>query len=99
MSRQLEDVERQRRGDAKTHPREQRGEVARVEADQGFGFVRTPDGEEFYFGRENLASGCFEDLRPGTPVQFIAQWAAEGPQAKCLSLGKHHAALGKGEPS
>jgi ribosomal subunit interface protein len=99
MKRQLEDVVRQRRGHEKQHARELHGEVARIDDAAGFGFIRTPDGDEFYFGRDNLASGRFEQLQPGMPVQFIAEWAAEGPQAKRISVGKHRVALGKGKPS
>jgi ribosomal subunit interface protein len=99
MKRQLEDAVRLRRGDQKQHARELHGEVVRVDEEQGFGFIRTPDGDEYYFGRDNLASARFEQLQPGAPVQFIAEWAAEGPQAKRVSLGKHHVALGKGKPS
>ena len=94
MKRQLEDVVRQRRGDEKQHPRELHGEVVRLNGDEGFGFIRTPDGEEYYFGRDNLASGRFEQLEPGTAVQFIADVAAQGPQAKRVSVGKH----GLGQP-
>jgi ribosomal subunit interface protein len=99
MKRRLEDVVRQRRGDTKQHARELHGEVARLDPAQGFGFIRTPDGEEFYFSRDNLSSGRFEQLQAGVPVQFIAEWGAEGPQARRVSLGKHQVALGKGEPS
>jgi cold shock CspA family protein len=99
MKRQLEDAVRQRRGDEKEHARELHGEVVRLNDEEGFGFIRTPDGDEYYFGRDNLASGRFEQLKPGMPVQFIAEQAAEGPQAKRVSLGKHQVALGKGKPS
>jgi ribosomal subunit interface protein len=99
MKRQLEDAVRQRRGDEKQHARELHGEVARIDAAEGFGFIRTPDGQEYWFGRDNLASGRFEQLQPGTAVRFITELAAEGPQAKRVSLGKHRVALGKGEPS
>lgn len=89
MKRQLEEVVRQRRGDEKQHPRELHGEVVRLNDDGGFGFIRTPDGQEYYFGRDNLASGRFEQLEIGTAVQFIAELAAQGPQAKRVSVGKH----------
>jgi ribosomal subunit interface protein len=89
MKRQLEDAVRQRRGDEKQHARELHGEVARLNPAEGFGFIRTPDGQEYYFGRDNLTSGRFEELEPGPAVQFIADVAARGPQAKRVSLGKH----------
>lgn len=88
MKRRLEDAVRERRGDEKHHAQELRGEVARLNAAEGFGFVVTSDGQEYYFGRENLASGRFDQLQPGTPVQFIAEPAGEGWQAKRISLGK-----------
>lgn len=92
MKRKLEDVVRQRRGDEKQHARELHGEVLRLNTEEGFGFIRTPDGQEYYFGRANLASGRFEQLREGQPVQFIAEVADEGPQAKRVSIGKHRVA-------
>lgn len=88
MKRQVEEAVRQRRGDEKRHPRELHGEVVRLLVD-GYGFIRTPDGEEYYFGRDNLASGQFDQLEVGMPVQFIADVGAQGAQAKRVSLGKH----------
>jgi ribosomal subunit interface protein len=99
MKRQLEDAVRQRRGDEKQHTRELHGEVARLDDVEGIGFIRTPDGQEYWFGRDNLASGRFEQLQVGTEVQFIADMADDGLQAKRVSLGKHRVALGKGQPS
>lgn len=92
MKRQLQDLVRQRRGDQKQHPRELHGKVVRLNDAEGFGFIRTPDGEEYYFGRDNLASGRFEELVEGTAVQFIAEAAGEGWQAKRVSLGRHSVA-------
>lgn len=92
MKRQLEDVVRQRRGQEKVHPRELHGEVVRLDDEGGFGFIRTPDGQEYYFGRDNLAGARFEQVQIGSAVQFIAEVAAQGRQAKRVSLGKHHVA-------
>jgi ribosomal subunit interface protein len=90
MKRQLEDAVRQQRGQEKQHPRELHGEVVRLSQEGGFGFVRTPDGDEYYFGRDNLPGGQFDKLSVGTAVQFIGEAAGEGLQAKRVSLGKHH---------
>lgn len=90
MKRQLEDAVRQRRGFEKEHARELHGEVVRLDAEGGFGFIRTPDGEEYYFGRDNVADGRFDRVEVGTAVQFIAEPAGEGMQAKRVSLGRHH---------
>lgn len=89
MKRQLEDVVRLRRGDEKQHPLELHGEVVRLNGPEGFGFIRTPDGDEYYFGSDNLASGRFDQLEEGTSVQFITDPVAQRPQARRVSLGKH----------
>ncbi|MEO6320734.1 MAG: HPF/RaiA family ribosome-associated protein [Polaromonas sp.] len=89
MTRQIEDLARRQRGMEKEHPHALHGEVMRLDDEGGFGFIRTPDGDEYYFGRDHLANARFEQLRIGSPVQFIAQAGAQGPQAKRVSVGKH----------
>lgn len=87
--RKLEDLARVRRGDVKTHELPQRGTVARLFADEGYGFIETPDGREFYFSRENVVEPAFDQLVAGARVQFIEELAGEGRQAKRVSVGKH----------
>lgn len=89
MKRQLEDVVRQRRGQEKLHAQPLHGELVRLDGDGGFGFIRTPNGDEYYFGRDNVAGTPFENLQTGSPVQFIPEVGGEGLQAKRVSLGKH----------
>lgn len=87
--RQLEEVARQKRDDVKTHEIHTHGKVTRLFADEGYGFIEMPDGEEPYFSRDNVVHPDFETLEPGTGVQFLEEMAAEGPQAKRVSVGKH----------
>jgi len=89
VTRQLEEDVRVRRGDVKIHDVPQHGRVARLIADEGYGFITTPDGRELYFSRANVVHPEFNDLAVGTEVQFIEEAAAEGPQAKRVSVGKH----------
>jgi len=89
VTRQLEEDVRVRRGDVKIHDVPQHGRVARLVADEGYGFIATPDGRELYFSRANVVHPEFNDLAVGTEVQFIEEAAAEGPQAKRVSVGKH----------
>lgn len=89
MRRQLEDVVRQRRGQEKQHAQPMHGELVRLDGERGFGFIRTPDGDEYYFGRDNVAGTPFENLQAGSAVQFIADRGGEGLQARRVSLGKH----------
>ncbi|MCL4470707.1 MAG: HPF/RaiA family ribosome-associated protein [Sulfuricella sp.] len=87
--RQLEDYGRRQRGDIKIHEGELHGYVARIFQD-GFGFIETPDGREFYFNRDNVAHPDFDKLEVGSEVQFLEEAAGEGLQAKRVSVGKHH---------
>jgi ribosomal subunit interface protein len=91
-ARQLEDQVRVRRGEVKTHDVARRGRIARLFRDEGYGFIETPDGGEYYFSRDNVVESVFDRLEAGTAVQFIEDVANEGLQAKRVSLGKHGAA-------
>lgn len=87
--RRLEDYGQRQRGDIKFHEGPLHGKVARLFTD-GFGFIETADGQEYYFNRDNLAHADFDKLAVGSEVQFIEEAAAEGLQAKRVSVGKHH---------
>jgi len=87
--RQLEETVRELRGDVKVHAPALHGTIARLLPDEGYGFIETSDGRELYFSRENVVHPPFERLEPGAAVQFIEEMAAEGPQAKRVSVGKH----------
>ena len=88
--RQLEEEVREARGDVKRHAVTRHGRVARLDVNEGFGFIATDDGDEVYFSRDNVVSAPFASLEPGTEVQFIEERAGEGLQAKRVSTGKHH---------
>jgi len=90
VRRQLEEVVREARGDVKSHARPRQGRVARLDLNEGFGFIETEEGDEIYFSRDNVVQPSFDHLRPGTEVQFIEEAAGDGVQAKRVSAGKHH---------
>ena len=87
--RQLEETVRLQRGDVKVHDAVQHGEVVRMFREEGHGFIRTADGRELYFSRENVVHPTFDQLESGAQVQFIEETGAEGLQAKRVSVGKH----------
>ena len=91
--RLLEDYVRERRGDVKLHAVPDHGRVARLIAEQDYGFITTPDGSEIYFHRNSVANGGFDKLEVGDEVRFVVQEAESprGPQASTVvPLGKHH---------
>ena len=74
-----------------------RGKVVRLVAEEDYGFIETPDGQELYFHRENLANVNFDQLAAGSEVQFLEDIGSEGFQAKRVSTGKRHAEEGEEE--
>lgn len=93
MKRQLEDVARRVRGQEKLHPEPLHGEVVRLFEDApgqpGFGFIRSTDGSEWWFSRDNVVEPPFEHLNVGQRVQFIPDPTVPGTQAKRVSAGRH----------
>ncbi len=87
-SRKLEDIVRLQRREVKAHDVPLHGTVARLFPEEGYGFITGSDGNEFYFSRENVAEPDFERLETGMLVQFIEDIAAEGRQAKRITVRK-----------
>jgi cold shock CspA family protein len=46
------------------------GTVDRVVADEGFGFIIGPNGEEYFFHRSGIKDADWGDFGPGVPVLF-----------------------------
>jgi ribosome-associated translation inhibitor RaiA/cold shock CspA family protein len=90
VRRRVEETWRETRGEVKVHATPQHGKVARLMAEEGFGFIEASDGREFYFSRENVVHPTFEQLGPGIDVQFFEELAGEGSQARRVSAGRHH---------
>ena len=93
--RKLEEVARTQRGDVKAHDVPQHGKVARLFSDEGYGFIETADGREFYFSRDNVVGQDFDRLETGAAVQFVEDVASAGRQhATRVSVGKHRPLAG-----
>lgn len=88
--RQLEVYVRRLRRQTKTHAPEHVGRVARISQEEGFGFIAGPDGNERYFHSDNVISPSFDKLKEGDEVKFVDDAGNEGPQAKRVSVGRHH---------
>lgn len=86
--RQLEDFARVQRGDTKTHEPPNTGRVARLFAEEGYGFLETlgEPSRELYFHRNSLPENDFASLRVGQAVRFHEEEGAKGPQASTVIL-------------
>lgn len=88
--RQLEDVVRTSSGyRVKPHPQSLHGTVARLMPDEGYGFISTPDGREFFFSREGMAADSEWDmLAAGCEVRFAEHDGEKGPYASAVALAR-----------
>ena len=90
--RQLQDYERTRRGDVKTHVPEAHGRVAQVYREADYGLIRTPEGREIHFHRHSLPGADFDKIETGTEVRFHEVPGEQGPWASTVHLtgtGRH----------
>lgn len=86
--RKLQDYVRCRHREVKVHDVPCHGAVTKLFED-GYGFIETLDGREFYFHRDNLVYPNFDQIMVGVEVQFLEDAGGEGLQAKRVSAGKH----------
>jgi ribosome-associated translation inhibitor RaiA/cold shock CspA family protein len=87
IARKLQQATHTQRGEVKQHEPELAGEIVRL-AD-GFGFIRSAGGDEYYFGRDNLHGATFEQLRTGQAVHFLGDGGGtETPRALRVTLAR-----------
>lgn len=60
--------------------------VVRVFRDQGYGFIKTLNGEEIYFHRNSVIHDGFDRIEVGTGVRFEAVEGEQGPQASTVQI-------------
>jgi ribosomal subunit interface protein len=89
--RQLEDLNRKRRQQIKTHDAPPHGRVIHLSPQEDYGRIGTPDGREVYFHRNSMLNGDFDKLEIGNEVRYAEEMGEEGPQASTVAIiGKHH---------
>jgi cold shock CspA family protein/ribosome-associated translation inhibitor RaiA len=87
MRRQLKTLVEKQRREVKTHPEQQvAGFVVRLFREQGYGFIKSLEGEEIYFHKNSLAADDFDRLEIGTGVQWVEQEGEKGPQASTVRI-------------
>ncbi len=87
MRRPLEEYARRQRGAVKTHEEPLlQGRVSRLVPQEGYGFVKTPDGREIYFHRHSVLAPGFEQVEIGMEVRFAEEEGEKGPQASTIHI-------------
>ncbi|NND48681.1 MAG: HPF/RaiA family ribosome-associated protein [Rhizobiales bacterium] len=87
--RMLQDIE-QKMAEATVVPHnvEQLGKIARLIAEEDYGFIEAPGTLDVYFHRNEVAGGDFNNLEVGTPVRFISEDSEGGPKATFVRMGR-----------
>ncbi len=89
MERQLKDLTDQQRESEKTKSgsaTDTAALVVRLFREDGYGFIKTLDGEEIYFHRNSVLNNDFDRLDVGTGVRFEAEEGNQGPQATTVQI-------------
>ena len=91
--KQLKKNVKRLRREVKTHDVPQDfGNIVRLFAEDGYGFIEAPDGQEIYFHRNAVVDAGFESLKTGDVVSFVAQEGEKGLQASTVHVkGKYRA--------
>jgi CspA family cold shock protein len=58
------------------------GQIKKINAERGFGFIRSTGGEEVFFHNSSVADGGFTSLREGQEVTFETETSPRGPRAR-----------------
>ena len=64
--RQIEVLAQRASGKVKLHEVEAHGQVSKIFAEEGYGFIATPDGREIYFHRNSVIDNAFDRLSVGS---------------------------------
>ena len=85
--RQLKKLVDKQQGRTKVHPAQSlAGVIGRLFRNEGYGFIKTPEGREIYFHKNSVVGGDFDRLGLGTGVQWTEELGDKGPQATSVRI-------------
>ena len=61
------------------------GRISKIFFNDGYGFLTTFDGREFYFDKKSLLNKKFDNLEVGEKVRFFEELGEKGPQVTSMS--------------
>jgi len=82
--RQLQDFARRERGQTKLHVPQATARVSRLFPDEGYGFLKTSEGDEIYFHKNSVLNDAFNHLTLGSSVMFTQEMGEKGAQASTV---------------
>jgi cold shock CspA family protein len=85
--RELETIVEKQRREVKVHPEQLTvAVIERLFPSEGYGFLRTLDGEQVYFNRNSVLHSHWERLAVGAGVRYTPEMGEKGVQASTVEL-------------
>jgi cold shock CspA family protein len=85
--REIQSVMQKQAGDAKIPAQERSlAIVEKLFPDEGYGFLRTTEGEQLYFHKNSVLHNHWEHLAPGVAARYTAEMGKKGLQASTVEL-------------
>ncbi len=63
-----------------------KGTIGRLVTDRGYGFIKTEEGKDLFFHRNDLQGVAYESLTEGQEVEFEVTQTAKGQNAANVRL-------------
>ncbi len=60
------------------------GTIRSLRTDKGFGFIKDPKGQEYFFHQSAIYGETINDLREGDSVEFEIGHGPKGPRAESV---------------
>jgi ribosomal subunit interface protein len=88
LERQLNKATERRRGHVKVPVAdgESTAMVSKLFREDGYGFIRTENGQEYYVHENSVLNNGFERMEIGTEVRFMPEMGEDGPQASTVQI-------------
>ncbi len=85
--RQLTELTQKQRREVKEHPAQDMGAiVTQLFREEGYGFLKSLEGEDVYFHRNSVLHDDFDRIEIGTGVRFFTEEGEKGPQATTVQI-------------
>ncbi len=85
--RRLKELVDKQQGTIKVHPEQEAvALVSKLFREEGYGFLKTIDGEEIYFHKNSVLHNDFDRMEIGTGVNYFPEMGEEGMQASSVQI-------------
>ena len=85
--RRLKNQVEKQLGERKSHPQQEvTAIVSKIYREEGYGFIRSIDGDDIYFHRNSVLNNDFDRLEIGTGVHYAAELGEKGMQASTVQI-------------